>query len=193
MKRKLVSLISVLILCLFCLLSYAPVAYAHPGRTDADGGHWDYSTGTYHYHDGSSAGKSRTNLSSDSSSDDYYIWYDEGYHTASLRYEKQIENATRNVLIIAIFYLLLLVFFMWLILRSIYKRKLSKQTANHERTLKEKDEQYNSCHARLVELATELAKEQQKTANLKDQNESLRKELTKATLDVLEYQRRLRN
>lgn len=27
-------------------------AYAHPGRTDANGGHYDHSTGEYHYHHG---------------------------------------------------------------------------------------------------------------------------------------------
>lgn len=27
-------------------------SFAHPGRTDSNGGHWDYSTGTYHYHNG---------------------------------------------------------------------------------------------------------------------------------------------
>lgn len=26
--------------------------YAHSGKTDSYGGHYDYSTGTYHYHDG---------------------------------------------------------------------------------------------------------------------------------------------
>ena len=28
------------------------VAYAHPGRTDSDGGHTNHSTGEYHYHHG---------------------------------------------------------------------------------------------------------------------------------------------
>lgn len=32
----------------FCALP----AYAHPGRTDANGGHWDHSSGEYHYHHG---------------------------------------------------------------------------------------------------------------------------------------------
>ncbi len=33
----------------------APVAtFSHSGRTDANGGHWDRKTGTYHYHDGTS-------------------------------------------------------------------------------------------------------------------------------------------
>lgn len=43
-------------LLLAALMSFPPV-YAHPGRTDADGGHtveaegWGYPAGTYHYHD----------------------------------------------------------------------------------------------------------------------------------------------
>ena len=34
------------------LLSLSVVAYAHPGRTDSDGGHINHSTGEYHYHHG---------------------------------------------------------------------------------------------------------------------------------------------
>ena len=49
----------------------APVsAFAHPGRTDSNGGHWDRSTNTYHYHnDGDSSSNSS---SASSSSNDYY-------------------------------------------------------------------------------------------------------------------------
>ena len=50
MKKVRVSLIF-----LICLLSF--VCYAHPGRTDADGGHYDHSTGQYHYHNGESVSK----------------------------------------------------------------------------------------------------------------------------------------
>lgn len=32
-----------------------PLSYAHPGRTDANGGHYDRSTGEYHYHNGGSS------------------------------------------------------------------------------------------------------------------------------------------
>ncbi len=28
------------------------IVFAHPGRTDSSGGHWDHSTGEYHYHHG---------------------------------------------------------------------------------------------------------------------------------------------
>lgn len=39
-----------LIVC--CLLLCLPVAVCHPGRTDENGGHYDHSTGEYHYHHG---------------------------------------------------------------------------------------------------------------------------------------------
>lgn len=35
-----------------CALLLTSFASAHPGRTDAAGGHWDNSTGEYHYHHG---------------------------------------------------------------------------------------------------------------------------------------------
>lgn len=40
------------LLVLLLILSAAPSALAHPGRTDANGGHTDHSTGEYHYHHG---------------------------------------------------------------------------------------------------------------------------------------------
>lgn len=39
--------------CLIALIS--PVALAHPGKTDSQGGHTDHSTGEYHFHHGYSA------------------------------------------------------------------------------------------------------------------------------------------
>lgn len=46
MKRILIPIL------LFLLLIATPSASAHPGRTDANGGHTDSSTGEYHYHHG---------------------------------------------------------------------------------------------------------------------------------------------
>lgn len=37
---------------IFCFILIFTCASAHPGRTDASGGHWDRSTGKYHYHHG---------------------------------------------------------------------------------------------------------------------------------------------
>lgn len=44
-----------LLLCIVSLCLIPVTASAHPGRTDANGGHWDNSTGEYHYHHGYSA------------------------------------------------------------------------------------------------------------------------------------------
>ena len=35
-----------------CFMIVMTTASAHPGRTDSNGGHWDHSTGEYHYHHG---------------------------------------------------------------------------------------------------------------------------------------------
>lgn len=51
MKQKLI-LITVLILTFMNTFSLA-----HQGRTDRYGGHYDHSTGTYHYHNGSYSGE----------------------------------------------------------------------------------------------------------------------------------------
>lgn len=48
---RLLKLLVVLVLC----LSLAVTVFAHPGKTDSNGGHTDHSTGEYHYHHGYSA------------------------------------------------------------------------------------------------------------------------------------------
>lgn len=46
-KRYLIPILACVLL-LFCCTA----AYAHPGATDANGGHYDHATGEYHYHHG---------------------------------------------------------------------------------------------------------------------------------------------
>ncbi|MBR6688808.1 MAG: YHYH domain-containing protein [Clostridia bacterium] len=36
------------------IILLSPISMAHSGRTDANGGHYDRSTGIYHYHNGGS-------------------------------------------------------------------------------------------------------------------------------------------
>lgn len=50
------------------IFSLSVSAYAHPGRLDSNGGHYDRSTGEYHYHDGASSG---SGSGSNSDSEDY--------------------------------------------------------------------------------------------------------------------------
>lgn len=60
-NRKFVSIIISLIMIIGTVNTIA-----HPGRTDSNGGHWDRKNGTYHFHDGSSAGKGSSGSSSHS-------------------------------------------------------------------------------------------------------------------------------
>lgn len=57
--RKEVRIMRKIFMSLFIaiILSFGTIqiAFAHSGRTDANGGHWDRSTGTYHYHNGGSS------------------------------------------------------------------------------------------------------------------------------------------
>lgn len=51
MKKHAITFFIIIITIFFCNFSYA-----HKGRTDEYGGHYDHSTGTYHYHSGEYAG-----------------------------------------------------------------------------------------------------------------------------------------
>ncbi len=88
MKRKRIILFILCSVLLFFLP--IPTAYAHPGRTDRNGGHTDRSSGKYHYHHGYEAHDhydvdrngsidcpydfdDQTGRNSESSSDNYHI------------------------------------------------------------------------------------------------------------------------
>ena len=73
-----------LIISLTCIFK----VFAHSGRTDANGGHWDRSTGTYHYHTGEYAGQSSSSSSENEKPQSFAEYtrqkkgitgYDEGY------------------------------------------------------------------------------------------------------------------
>lgn len=49
MKKRVFALWIIIVTLLILLCS---VSFAHSGRTDANGGHYDHSTGEYHYHHG---------------------------------------------------------------------------------------------------------------------------------------------
>lgn len=57
------------IIFIFIFFSTSLPVSAHPGRLDANGGHWDRKNGTYHYHDGSSRNSSSNSTSSDSNNE----------------------------------------------------------------------------------------------------------------------------
>ena len=69
----------VLVVVLLCLLTITVLA--HSGRTDANGGHWDRSTGEYHYHHGEPP-------------HDHYDIDGDGDADCPIRYERANEQAS---------------------------------------------------------------------------------------------------
>lgn len=55
MKKQIILISALLTLFSILISSFAIVIYAHSGKTDSSGGHYDHSTGKYHYHHGYSA------------------------------------------------------------------------------------------------------------------------------------------
>lgn len=56
-----------LLIAIFVLFSFSASVYAHSGRTDSNGGHWNTKTGTYHYHNGGSSSSSSGSTSGSTS------------------------------------------------------------------------------------------------------------------------------
>ena len=50
-KRKLINMRKIVLLFIL-FITFISNSFAHPGRTDSNGGHYDRSTGEYHYHNG---------------------------------------------------------------------------------------------------------------------------------------------
>lgn len=83
---RLLKLLIVIAIC----LSLSVVAFAHPGRTDSNGGHTDHSTGEYHYHHGYPAHQ-HSDLDGDGDLDCPYL-FDDKTGTSSGKIEKDKTN-----------------------------------------------------------------------------------------------------
>lgn len=78
MGKRIISLFFVLFLC----LQVPAVVFAHPGRTDSNGGHTDHSTGEYHYHHGYPAHQ-HYDMDGNGTIDCPYLFDDQTDHTPS--------------------------------------------------------------------------------------------------------------
>lgn len=79
---RLLKLLTVIAIC----ISLSVVVFAHPGRTDSNGGHTDHSTGEYHYHHGYPAHQ-HTDMDDDGVLDCPYL-FDNKTGTSSGKIEK---------------------------------------------------------------------------------------------------------
>ncbi len=84
--KKTTSLILTIIIC---FLSFSLSVFGHSGRTDSEGGHWNHSTGTYHWHHGKPAHQHE-----DRDGDGYKEWCP--YENSGSSIQKETEGNKNN-------------------------------------------------------------------------------------------------
>ena len=94
-KKRSFHFLLIVVLLLLLVFFAAVVVYAHPGRTDSNGGHYNHSTGEYHYHDGLYAGQSNGSTSQSNTHDsldfeEYTFDFDKFDELDSYPYSKAI-------------------------------------------------------------------------------------------------------
>lgn len=67
----------ILICCSFLICFFQVTVYAHSGRTDSNGGHYNRTTGEYHYHNDGNKGYSNNSSNISNSNSTSYDNYDE--------------------------------------------------------------------------------------------------------------------
>lgn len=80
-----------------CALSFSIVAYAHSGKTDSNGGHWNHYTGEYHYHHGYSA-HTHSDMDGDGDIDCPYEFDDNTYHDSDSNTTQKEESIFIKIL-----------------------------------------------------------------------------------------------
>ena len=92
MRKKLHSkIVWLLLICAVVIMVPAITVYAHPGKTDANGGHIDHSTGEYHYHHGYPA-HFHDDIDGDGTLDCPYDFDDQTDHVTDNEYSSTIND-----------------------------------------------------------------------------------------------------
>ncbi len=77
-----------IIFAIICIFSFALLCFAHSGRTDANGGHFDHSTGEYHYHNSNSINETIT----ETCGYDYEYYKEKAKKKDEEEYQKLVED-----------------------------------------------------------------------------------------------------
>lgn len=126
--KKLIS-----VLLLLCLIFSSISVFAHPGKTDGRGGHYNRSTGEYHYHHGYSAHQHK-DINSDGVLDCPYDFVDKTDNSNKDSYSSKSESSNhlvsqpqKNKIITfisensSVIYIAIWIFIPWIITYFLYK------------------------------------------------------------------------
>lgn len=109
----------VLLLVSLLLFSCAAISNAHSGGTDSEGGHWDHSTGEYHYHHGYPAHQHTDGVCPYEAEEPYYTSEDyssaDSTSSSSSNYVAKAENHSFSAWIDVILGFVGPLIFLWII------------------------------------------------------------------------------
>lgn len=164
--KKILSLILILLLSILSAFT----VLAHPGKTDSNGGHYNRSTGEYHYHHGYPEhqhpngecpydfdDKTGSNSSSDNKSNDNYNYNYSAYSTTKSTYQSNSDSLSKastkkesnmNYILLVFTFLIIA-----LILYIIFLREKLKSTIA---SLSDADEKCNITNDKLRALKSEI-------------------------------------
>ena len=146
MKKKVLLIFTFLLLAV-CLYT---TAYAHSGRTDSNGGHYDRETGEYHYHHGYPAHDhdggicpynydDRTGWNSGTTGDESKDNQSKGQKNIPKKTESNNSKLLPFILLLTPFAILLL-FLLWsFIYGYVDSRKFAKEQAKYSQLMREKE------------------------------------------------------
>lgn len=153
-------------LIVLCILSSISV-FAHPGRTDQNGGHWDRKNGTYHFHSGEHAGKSSGGGSSSSEYVPFTPPYDPPTNNPYRQDDTKDDTPKKpwgfwDVVIAvpcSIFALACAVSFVRTVCEFVYGTFLEEHLPRYKvRTLREKIKSLRDCRSEIAETDAKIAK-----------------------------------
>ena len=177
------------LICIFalCMLLFALVVTAHSGKTDASGGHYNSSTGEYHYHHGYSA-HDHYDMDGDGIKDCPYDFDDKTNRSGS----EWTSESTVSPLSWVCWLTVGMVLVACVILFCI--RAKNKERAEYEReilSLKEKLRDSENSIKNIEQIfAAQYAKE---IDNLRTQNTSLYKQLKESDSEVVRLHQQIQN
>ncbi|MEE1046971.1 MAG: YHYH domain-containing protein [Clostridia bacterium] len=184
--------IKIICIVVLCILLSAIIVSAHSGRTDSNGGHYNRSTGEYHYHHGYSAHE-HYDMDGDGIKDCPYT-YDTYDKKTNYNNSEVVNNKTNNETSLSWVYWLIgimavVVCVMFFVIRAknkeIEEHKIeiansAKKLRNLEESMKNQEQIYIATHKKEIN-------------NLTVQITSLEKQLNERNSELIQIQRKVQN
>lgn len=113
------KILQIACITILCMLFFSLIASAHSGKTDSNGGHYDSSTGEYHYHHGYPAHQ-HYDIDGDGIIDCPYKFNDKTNHNGSNNKPSNNNSGSKNKLTVGIVFKIIGISLLALLLSSAF-------------------------------------------------------------------------